>query len=389
MSEKLVPGLPSQLHENAFGQTDKAEGLFSLGLVSLGLQHLASASLLQIVEQYIHYYASGSGHTAKAKRYDLQHFMKFLLERTPAKEANDLTVADWTMQMTKDFVEERLSTGESPATVSRRLATLKHLGRTLAERIPGFINPAREVKGPTLQTANPESLSVEELKALYDFSLDLQSCSALFPVVRNSTLLLLLLGTGLRADEVRTLTMGQLDLGAGWLKNVRTKGQKFRNVYLETGLRKVLQLYLHHREIYLQEYLSAFSSLPALERARQPVFISSRGAKTGQPESLGLAPKTLWSAINEIGLKATDSHSSKLCSLHPHRLRHTFAHGLLDSSGDIRLVAQALGHSDVRTTMRYTERSEEAIARAIEQTSSLRQSPLPDAPGKVTTGKDK
>jgi len=48
-------------------------------------------------------------------------------------------------------------------------------------------------------------------------------------------------------------------------------------------------------------------------------------------------------------------------------LRHTYATELLEDSKDIRLVAQALGHSDVRITMRYTERGNEEVAAAVER----------------------
>jgi integrase/recombinase XerD len=55
-------------------------------------------------------------------------------------------------------------------------------------------------------------------------------------------------------------------------------------------------------------------------------------------------------------------------------LRHTYATNLLDDSRDIRLVAQALGHSDVRITMRYTERGNEEVAEALEKSRSKKKS---------------
>ena len=72
----------------------------------------------------------------------------------------------------------------------------------------------------------------------------------------------------------------------------------------------------------------------------------------------------MWRAINELSLDK---------ELHPHLLRHSYALDLLNSSNDIRLVAQALGHGDVRTTMRYTERSEEEIASALEKSRSSKK----------------
>ena len=97
-----------------------------------------------------------------------------------------------------------------------------------------------------------------------------------------------------------------------------------------------------------------------------PVLVSTYGAELSRPLSFAMSPKSVWHAISSLGKLASALAPTKKIHLHPHRLRHTFAHGLLDSSKDVRLVAQALGHSDVRTTMRYTERTEDEVARAIE-----------------------
>ena len=77
--------------------------------------------------------------------------------------------------------------------------------------------------------------------------------------------------------------------------------------------------------------------------------------------------KSIWRIISDFGKRARLLADDSFDGLHPHKLRHTFAHGLLDTSRDVRLVAQALGHSDVRTTMRYTERTDDEIAKAIEK----------------------
>ncbi len=330
-------------------------------------ERLQVESLKDVIENYLKYYAKGQGHTARAKRYDLGHFLEFLAG--PGQESSQVKVSAWTLQSTKDFVDYRLGVGDAPATVSRRLATVKHFGRTLAERVHDFINPAREAKGPTLQASKPSGLNVKEVQLLGQAirSVYSESKKPSYAANRNSFLLELLLATGLRADEVRLLVMGQLSSDLEWLKNVKTKGRKFRNVYLDSNIRARTKDYLIARDKELQKKYPGASSIPKADLEKFPVLLSSYNASLSDPSSFGLSPKTIWRIIASFGKKAQALSNEDISNLHPHKLRHTFAHGLLESSKDVRLVAQALGHSDVRTTMRYTERGEEEIARAIEE----------------------
>jgi site-specific recombinase XerD len=324
-------------------------------------------SLSHIISDYINYYASADTHTARAKRYDLNHFLLFIAQSCGTK-VEELLLTDWTYQQTQNFVEYRLQLGEAPATVSRRLATVKHLGRTLAERFPGFVNPAREVKSPSSPIQKPKGLSTEDVTLLRQAAMELEDQTREeFTGLRNRFLIEMLLNTGLRADEVRLLVVGQVTPDRQWIKNVRTKGKKFRDVYIDTKLRTLLEVYLAQREDQLLIKIPGYLGLTPAERDRIPLLVSFREINVLKPSTFGLAPKTIWRIVSETGLRASILAGEPMESLHPHKLRHTFAHGLLESSNDIRLVAQALGHSDVRTTMRYTERVNEEMAEAIER----------------------
>jgi site-specific recombinase XerD len=338
---------------------DKSEIITVTGVTT---DRFGGNSLKKVIENYIRYYASGAGHTARAKRYDLEYFLLFLAGAESFIDS--VQVADWTMQRTKDFVDSRLSMGESPATVARRLATIKHFGRTLAERLPGYINPAREVKSPNHILPRPRGLTQTEVGLLRKAALlQLERKSRSFSSLRNRFLLELLLATGLRADEVRLLFVSQLSEDRHWLKNVKTKGKRFRNVYLDSEIREILLEYLEERRVFLEEKFPP----EVANEPRLALIVSAYGATIDRPESFSLSPKGIWSAIAAIGVLASAFTPDNKVKIHPHRLRHTFAHGLLNTSNDIRLVAQALGHSDVRTTMRYTERTEDEVAKAIER----------------------
>ena len=301
------------------------------------------------------YYADGDSHTARAKRLDVNHFTKFLLHYCGASKPQKLKVDDWNASATAAFIEDKLRQGESPATVARRLATLKHMGRTLAELTPGFVNPAREVKTPKIPTQRPQGLNKNEISGIRNKGEARIEERDSFVRHRNKFLVEFLLDTGLRAEEVRLLRMSQFDDKCEWIKNVRTKGKRYRNVYITSAIRSAFQKYLELRALELARF---FPKLSKTIDKTLPLFISNYRCNPERPDSFLMGSKSIWRAVHEL------SGSNEL---HPHLLRHSYALELLDSSNDIRLVAQALGHGDVRITMRYTERSTEQIAAALEK----------------------
>ncbi len=57
----------------------------------------------------------------------------------------------------------------------------------------------------------------------------------------------------------------------------------------------------------------------------------------------------------ETSLKQAQADLGILQRVHPHALRHSYAHGLLQAGEDIRTIQKQLGHADVKTTEIYTE----------------------------------
>lgn len=315
----------------------------------------SSYSLQSALDSYVRYYASGSTHTARAKRLDLNHFLIFLKDFKGYSNKTKLLLSDWDFSSMQHFMDACLSKGEAPATVARRLATLKHMGRTLAEKIRGFVNPTKEIKPPKPRALRPQALTKREIRSIQKLANERMQEKHSFIRFRNRTVFNFLIDTGLRADEVRLLRISQIDEALEWIKNVRTKGRRYRNVYITSAMRPELLEYLKARTEELKRF---FPNLNKQQDRALPLFISTYGASPLKPDSFLMGTKTLWRAVREL---------SSAKPLHPHLLRHSYALDLLDNSNDVRLVAQALGHSDVRTTMRYTERKDEEIARALEK----------------------
>lgn len=327
-------------------------------------------SFVAAVDAYTRYFASGEGHTARAKRLDLTKFQNFLCRHFAYREPEQLKLSHFDYSSTQRFIDELLAQGEAPATVGRRLATLKHFGRTLSEQMTGFANPARQVKTPKLPLLRPKGLSEKEKQLVERKAKTRYSEKPNFTRKRNIMLFELLVDTGIRADEARLLKRGQLDDDLSWLRNIRTKGRRFRNVYVSEEIRERLADYLHERKAYLQKF---YASLSRATEDQLPLFVSNYGADPKRPESFLMGAKSVWRAIHEID-------PSK--DLHPHLLRHSYALELLNHSNDIRLVAQALGHSDVRITMRYTERKDEEVAQAIEESRKKTRKNTGESTGK-------
>lgn len=315
---------------------------------------IQNSAFLNVVDSYIRYYAAGSSHTSRAKRLDLEKFVEHLTKFHALSKSEKLKVKHWDYSAVQRFVEDLLSGGEAPATVARRLATVKHMGRTLAEKARDFINPAKDVKPPLIKPPRPKAIDEKEVEKVRKVASRRFEDKDSFIRLRNQTLFEFMLDTGLRADEVRLLKLSQLDDKLEWIENVRTKGKRFRNVYITSEMRPKLAYYLEARDKKLKQFYQKLS--PAKNKIL-PVFISTYGATAGKAETFLMGAKTIWRAVNELTAET---------ALHPHLLRHSYALDLLESTGDLRIVAQALGHSDIRTTMRYTERRDQEIAEALE-----------------------
>ncbi len=316
---------------------------------------LQGRSLLFLIDEYLRHYASGQSHTAKAKRLDIRHFISFLTRYWGVNKPEKLTIKDWDFSSVQRFIDDCLAKGEAPATVNRRLATIKHAGRVLAEKVAGFINPAREVKPPKVQVCRPKAIDSNEIEMVREKAAERRSEKPSFIRLRNEMLFAFLLDTGIRADEARLLKRSQLDDKLEWLSNVRTKGRRYRNVYVTSDIRPQLVDYLEARDKELKKF---FPNLSRGVNGSLPLFISTYKAQAATPDSFHMGAKSIWRAVKELSTETR---------LHPHLLRHSYALDLLNNSGDIRMVSQALGHSDVRVTMRYTERKDEEVAQALER----------------------
>lgn len=146
---------------------------------------------------------------------------------------------------------------------------------------------------------------------------------------RDKAILMLFLGTGIRVSELVGINMEDIDFSInGFL--VTRKGGNQTVLYFPESVSEALQ-----------EYLSERREIEALPGHESAFFLSLQRRRITQRAVENLVKKY---ALVAAPLKKKIS---------PHKLRSTFGTSLYQSTGDIYLVADVLGHADVNTTRKH------------------------------------
>jgi len=144
---------------------------------------------------------------------------------------------------------------------------------------------------------------------------------------RDRAIILTLLLTGIRLEELASLTLTSINLNDHYIK-VLGKGNKERKVYIEKRLAKVLIDWLIVRSRLAGEDNNA-------------LWVTGRGEK--------LSAEGIKTVIKRLGKRAgiTDVRVSA------HTFRHTFAINMLRAGKDVRYLQAILGHSSLKSTEIY------------------------------------
>lgn len=216
--------------------------------------------------------------------------------------------------------EQRLS----PATSARKLAALRSMFNSQREHGHIEHNPADLLATPRRDSQLPSVLKANELARLLDgipVSNPLQ--------VRDRALFELAYACGLRAEELVSLNLGDIDHDSEQLR-VEGKGQKTRFVPIGELAAKALASYIEcaRRELIV-------------ERDETALFLSRNGRRLSTSD----VRRRLRVWVSRAGVQGDVS---------PHTLRHSFATHLLDGGADLRTIQELLGHASISTTRLYT-----------------------------------
>jgi len=224
--------------------------------------------------------------------------------------------------------------GLAVKTMQRKLSSLRRFYSWLLRENYVEANPVTGLSPLAKQQRLPETLTAEQI----DYLLVIQPENPL--EFRDCAMLELFYSSGLRLSELVGLNLVDLDLHQGMIR-VLGKGNKQRD--LPVGRQAVKAL---------KEWLAVRSELCGAEE--QALFVSQQ-RKRISARSVQLRLQH-WQQERGLGQK-----------LHPHKLRHSFASHMLESSGDLRAVQELLGHADISTTQIYTHLDFQHLANVYDQ----------------------
>lgn len=217
---------------------------------------------------------------------------------------------------------------ESPVPAARRSSGVRAKRRGLL----GHVSSGRTRTGGRLvrePSRLPESLDHDDVTEFFDDLL----------TYRDRAIVLAMLLGGLRAGEVRSLRLDDVDVG---LRRVRVrvlgKGGRERVVPIDRRFFAEVTDYLRHER-------------PS-GTATAECFVVLRGPTTGQP-------------MTEAGMRKifrTHRDRSGAVRVRPHRLRHTYGTELAAAGIDLLVLRELMGHASPETTAGYVHVSPARIA---------------------------
>jgi len=283
-----------------------------------------------------------SKHTSRAYAGDIRAFMIFIggEDKLP-HVSKDMVVA---------YRNQLLEDGYKPATINRKLSSIRQLFSEAVDRRIIEVNPAAKVKG--IKQDNNYSPTAGISKAEARQILDSIDTSTLIGK-RDYALWMLMLRTGLRRQEIalsRTSSLSERD--GHTVLTVVGKGNKVRMAKLPVDVVRVLN-----------DWLSA----AGMENGDCPLFTELRKVGRGKDATYTvMGVKSL--SVNGIWhiVRCRARSAGITSNITPHSTRVCFITLALKGGAALHKVQYAAGHADPRTTERYDREQDNLDDNAVD-----------------------
>ena len=269
-----------------------------------------------------------SNHTISNYRRDILRFLEYISQ----------TGKDWSKleeEQVLNYLASRHTSGIKGKTLARELSSLRHFFKYCKTQGYNCNYPFDGIKAPRDQKKLPNTLSVDQISQLLDQKQDTGSPL----LIRDIAIIELIYSSGLRLSELVSVDLDSIDMNNRMIRVVG-KGNKEREVPVGGRAIKAIEQWLKVRRL--------------MKCDGEKVLFLSRNGKRLSARSVQLRLKQY-------------AQSQGMQHVHPHKLRHSFATHILESSGDLRAVQELLGHADIRTTQIYTHLDFQHLAKVYDR----------------------
>lgn len=286
---------------------------------------------INLIETYIE--ANGHGYsndTITSYLTDIRQFLDFIKESTGTSDDVEAIQQLQYLHCVKYLTHMR-ERNLSPFTMNRKLSCLSKFIDFCIDLQLTDHNSIRKIRRFVTTDIEQDNdyLTRDEYLALIETikSTPTTKKGGSFIVARDTLLFTLLLTTGLRITEARSLKLRQVDLENKRIRPLR-KGRRFQDIDITDELVELLEDYLIERKnIHLDS------------ESEELVFTSVNG----NPLSTRDCNRTLQKYCARANIKAVTCHD----------LRHTCATNLMRRGANLEDVSNLLGHRSISTTSRY------------------------------------
>lgn len=256
--------------------------------------------------------------TVEAYEADLRGFNDFLVNSgVPTDDAGFFVISAVSQADIREWMASLSEAGLSPASIRRKVQSLRAFFKFAVKRGALSSNPASTVFLPRLKRSLPKIATHQDVES------SISEASSL----EEALIIAMLYGCGMRQAELLSVNDEDINTFTRELK-ILGKGNKHRIVPLPPRLMELIADWQRERDL----------RFPDLESPR-PLLATRRGR---------MSKSTLY-----ITVKRALRHSSAE-KKSPHTLRHSFATQLLNAGADINSVRELLGHSSLGATQIYT-----------------------------------
>lgn len=235
------------------------------------------------------------------------------------------------VKIRKILAQDKLN-DKSARSMALRLSALRTFCKYLLHEGVIQHNPVDGIQAPKQGKPLPKHVSVDDMQQL----LGPKSDDDL--VCRDQAMFELLYGCGIRLSELTGLNL--FDCLPDNTIRVWGKGGKQRALPMGGNAQRALQAWKKIRGNYASPEESA-------------LFVSKRGTRISNRQ-----------VAKRLDLMAQNQEMAQ--NLSPHKLRHSFATHVLESSGDLRAVQELLGHENLSTTQVYTHLDFQHLAKVYD-----------------------